>query len=132
MKPKVRQRPLSDLYDGKQRYEESFHEYFDAKYMVDLIHAVWKKKPPYRLLDVGSASGLTLQEFEELSVEAWALRITHTSTVVHQRFYGAIYAAMCGRFASSRVSSISPTTHLSLLSAAARCSKGYPGAASNG
>ena len=22
----MRQRPLSDLYDGKQRYEESFHE----------------------------------------------------------------------------------------------------------
>jgi hypothetical protein len=73
MKPKVRQRPLSDLYDGKQRYEESFHECFDAKYTVDLIRAIWKKKPPYPLLDVGSASGLTLQEFEELGVEAWGV-----------------------------------------------------------
>jgi SAM-dependent methyltransferase len=82
MKPQVRQRPLSDLYDGKQRYEESFHEYFDAKYTVDLIRAVWKKKPPFRLLDVGSASGLTLQEFEELSVEAWGVE---NNPYIHRR-----------------------------------------------
>jgi monoamine oxidase/SAM-dependent methyltransferase len=66
-------RDYFDLYDGKQRYEESFHEYFDAKYTVDLIRAIWKKKPPYRLLDVGSASGLTLREFDELGVEAWGV-----------------------------------------------------------
>ena len=30
-------RDYFDLYDGKQREEESFHEYFDAKYTVDLI-----------------------------------------------------------------------------------------------
>jgi SAM-dependent methyltransferase len=73
MKPQVRQRPLS--------------EYFDAKYTVDLIRAVWKKKPPYRLLDVGSASGLTLQEFEELSVEAWGVE---NNLYIHRRTPAAL------------------------------------------
>jgi monoamine oxidase/SAM-dependent methyltransferase len=62
-----------EFYDGKKSYEQSFHEYFDARYTVDLIRAVWKKNPPYRLLDAGSASGLTLKEFQELGVEAWGV-----------------------------------------------------------
>jgi monoamine oxidase/SAM-dependent methyltransferase len=66
-------RDYFDLYDGKQSYEASFHKYFDAKYTVDLIRAIWKKKPPYRLLDAGSASGLTLNDFQELGVEAWGI-----------------------------------------------------------
>ncbi len=66
-------RDYFDLYDGKQNYEASFHKYFDARYTVDLIRAIWKKKPPYRLLDAGSASGLTLKEFQELGVDAWGI-----------------------------------------------------------
>jgi ubiquinone/menaquinone biosynthesis C-methylase UbiE len=40
---------------------------------VQLIQAVWGHKPPYRLLDCGSASGLTLSAFEEEGVEAWGI-----------------------------------------------------------
>ena len=75
LRPKVVgiRRDYFDLYDGKQSYEASFHKYFDAKYTVDLIRTIWKKKPPYRLLDAGSASGLTLNDFQELGVEAWGI-----------------------------------------------------------
>jgi SAM-dependent methyltransferase len=54
-------------------YEESFHEYFDAKYVTDLIKLAWQIEPPYRLLDAGSASGLTLELFAEQRVEAWGV-----------------------------------------------------------
>jgi monoamine oxidase/SAM-dependent methyltransferase len=71
-----------EFYDGNKSYEQSFHEYFDAKYTVDLIREVWKRKPPYRLLDVGSASGLTLKEFQELGVEAWGIE---NNAHIHRR-----------------------------------------------
>jgi monoamine oxidase/SAM-dependent methyltransferase len=75
-------RDYFDLYDGNQSYEESFHEYFDARYTLDLIRAIWNKKPPYRLLDVGSASGLTLKEFQKLGAEAWGVE---KSAYIHRR-----------------------------------------------
>jgi SAM-dependent methyltransferase len=75
-------REYFDLYAANQSYEKSFHDYFDAKYTVDLIRAVWKKKPPYRLLDVGSASGLTLTEFQKLGVDAWGVE---KNAYIHRR-----------------------------------------------
>ena len=66
-------RDYFEFYARNQSYEQSFHEYFDAKYTIDLIREVWKKEPPYRLLDVGSASGLTLEEFQALGVKAWGV-----------------------------------------------------------
>ena len=80
-------RDYFDLYDGNQSYEESFHEYFDARYTVDLMREIWKKKPPYRLLDVGSASGLTLKEFQKLGVEAWGVE---KSAHIHRRTPAAL------------------------------------------
>jgi SAM-dependent methyltransferase len=76
-----------EFYDGNKSYEQSFHEYFDAKYTVDLIREVWKRKPPYRLLDVGSASGLTLKEFQELGVEAWGIE---NNAHIHRRTPAAL------------------------------------------
>ena len=62
-----------DLYSGDSSYEESFEEMFSAQYTVDLIEAVWGVKPSYKLLDCGSANGLTLREFEKCGVEAWGI-----------------------------------------------------------
>lgn len=62
-----------DFYDGERPYEESFEEYFDAQYTADLIQIVWGAQPPYRLLDSGSASGLTLEAFAQLGIEAWGV-----------------------------------------------------------
>ncbi len=66
-------REYFDLYDGERSYEDSFLDYFDAGYIIDLIEVVWGNKPPYKLLDVGSANGLTLREFSRVGVEAWGV-----------------------------------------------------------
>jgi len=62
-----------DEYALGMSYEESFREYFDEHYTCDLIETIWGLKPPYRLLDCGSASGLTLACFAEKGVEAWGI-----------------------------------------------------------
>jgi monoamine oxidase/SAM-dependent methyltransferase len=71
-----------DLYDGERSYEESFEEYFCEYYTTDLIKTIWGWKPPYRLLDCGSASGLTLERFANLGVEAWGVE---NSEYIHSR-----------------------------------------------
>ncbi len=62
-----------DKYYEDLPYEEAYDWYFDAKYVRDLIQIVWKTKPPYRLLDAGSASGLPLADFAQCKIEAWGV-----------------------------------------------------------
>jgi monoamine oxidase/SAM-dependent methyltransferase len=62
-----------DRYDGERSYEESYLDYFNLDWTLQLIQAVWDAAPPYRLLDCGSASGLTLAEFAKAGVEAWGI-----------------------------------------------------------
>src|SRR5712692_8569194 len=62
-----------DFYDGESPYEESFEEHFDETYTIDLIRTIFRRSPPYRLLDCGSASGLTLPRFARKKVEAWGI-----------------------------------------------------------
>lgn len=63
-----------DDYCGSERtYEESFDLAFDARYVTEMLKAVWGVSPPYRLLDAGSASGVTLAAFEALGVHAWGI-----------------------------------------------------------
>jgi SAM-dependent methyltransferase len=71
-----------DMYDGSRTYEESLDEYFDEYYVRDLIAAVWGYRPPYKLLDCGSANGLTLLRFEDIGIEAWGIE---NSTYIHAR-----------------------------------------------
>jgi SAM-dependent methyltransferase len=40
---------------------------------VRLVRAVWGLEPPYRLLDAGSASGLTLKALAREGVDAWGV-----------------------------------------------------------
>src|SRR5262249_20906118 len=54
-------------------YEDSFEEHFDETYTIDLIRTIFGRSPPYRLLDCGSANGLTLQRFARKNVEAWGI-----------------------------------------------------------
>ena len=75
-------RDYHDLYDGKRPYEESFREYFCEHYTTDLIRAIWGWSPPYRLLDCGSANGLTLEAFERVGVEAYGVE---NSAHIHRR-----------------------------------------------
>lgn len=60
-------------YSNSESYEEGFEDAFDGKYVVDLIKAVWNPPGRYRLLDCGSANGLTLAQFDELGVDAWGI-----------------------------------------------------------
>jgi SAM-dependent methyltransferase len=71
-----------DLYDGSRTYEESIDEYFDEYYVRDLIKAIFGRKPPYTLLDCGSANGLTLERFAGIGIEAWGIE---NSPHVHAR-----------------------------------------------
>jgi SAM-dependent methyltransferase len=60
-------------YSDNRSYEDVFEAAFNAKYLVDLIRAVWGAESPYKLLDCGSANGLTLEQFDKLGVEAWGI-----------------------------------------------------------
>jgi hypothetical protein len=62
-----------EKYSYNQSYEDVFEDAFNGKYLIDLIEAVWGAEPPYRLLDCGSANGLTLEQFDKLGVEAWGI-----------------------------------------------------------
>jgi len=62
-----------DGYADEISYEESYSEYFCEHYTTDLIRTIWRRKPPYKLLDVGSATGITIELFDKLGVEAWGI-----------------------------------------------------------
>ena len=62
-----------ETYSGNRSYEDIFQTAFNAKYLLHLIKAVWGAVPPYKLLDCGSANGLTLGQFDKLGVEAWGI-----------------------------------------------------------
>jgi monoamine oxidase len=84
-------------YDGKRNYNRSFEEYFDAKYIVKLISLVWGVTPPYRLLDAGSASGLTIDIFAEEGINSWGIennRYIHRKTPRHLRNKN-VFADVC-------------------------------------
>jgi protoporphyrinogen oxidase/SAM-dependent methyltransferase len=75
-------------YDGKRDYNRSFDVYFDAKYIATLIWLAWGKRPPYRLLDAGSASGLTIDAFAQEDIYAWGIennQYIHKKTPKHLR-----------------------------------------------
>ncbi len=83
---KLKDRPLGldyfKVYNGEQSYEESFEDYFSADYTTSLIKKVWRWKAPYTVLDVGSASGQTLEAFAGVGVEAWGIE---NSPEIHRR-----------------------------------------------
>jgi SAM-dependent methyltransferase len=62
-----------DAYSDDLSYEDAFEDLFNAKYIFDLIKAIWGQEAPYKLLDCGSANGLTLKQFDKLGVEAWGI-----------------------------------------------------------
>jgi SAM-dependent methyltransferase len=83
MKSSTVDRSYFDCYHNGLPYEETYQEYFCAKYIRKLIKIVWKVKPPYRLLDAGSANGLTLAELSARGIDAWGVennRYIHSQT----------------------------------------------------
>ena len=60
-------------YYGDSSYGKVISDYFDARYVIRFIKRVWGESPPYRLLDAGSANGLTLAAFEKYAVDAWGI-----------------------------------------------------------
>lgn len=82
-KPDRIDRSYFDRYHDDLSYEDSYDWYFDPKYVRDLIRILWKAKPPYTLLDAGSASGLTLADFAAIRIKAWGIennRYIHSQT----------------------------------------------------
>jgi protoporphyrinogen oxidase/ubiquinone/menaquinone biosynthesis C-methylase UbiE len=71
-----------DEYAADKTYEDSYAEYFDEHYTADLIKTIWGQKPPYKLLDVGSATGITIELFDRIGVEAWGIE---NSAHIHAR-----------------------------------------------
>src|SRR5207249_3054098 len=72
-------------YSDNRSYEDVFEAAFNAKYLVELIRAVWGAESPYKLLDCGSANGLTLEQFDKLGVEAWGIENMRTYIRKRQR-----------------------------------------------
>jgi protoporphyrinogen oxidase/SAM-dependent methyltransferase len=60
-------------YDGKNDYKDAFGAYFGHKHIIRQIKIIWGIKPPYRLLDSGSACGLSLDAFAKANVDAWGI-----------------------------------------------------------
>ena len=69
-------------YSANHSYEDVFEAAFNVKYLVDLIKTVWGAESPYKLLDCGSANGLTLEQFEKFGVEAWGIE---NSAYIHSK-----------------------------------------------
>ena len=69
-------------YSDDQSYEDGFEDALNGKYVVDLIKAVWDRDPSYKLLDCGSANGLTLEEFGKFDIEAWGIE---NSAYIHSK-----------------------------------------------
>jgi len=63
-------RQYFDTYRGLGAYADTYQRFFNALYLIDMIRLVWGAKPGYRLLDAGSASGLTLEDFAAFGVQA--------------------------------------------------------------
>ncbi len=64
-----------DHYLGKESYDESYREAFDPQAIVKSIRVVWGERPPYSLLDAGSANGLTLVAFGKLGITATGVEV---------------------------------------------------------
>jgi SAM-dependent methyltransferase len=71
-----------DRYSGNQSYDDGFEAAFNAEYVIDLINAIWGPASSYKLLDCGSANGLTLKQFDKLGVEAWGIE---NSAYIHSQ-----------------------------------------------
>lgn len=54
-------------------YADSFKKFSDPDYIVDLVGIVWGRKPPYRMLIAGSASGELVGELRKRGVDAWGV-----------------------------------------------------------
>src|SRR5262249_42223744 len=62
------------------------HACFNLDWTVKLIETVWGRKPPYRLLDTGSACGFTLEHFARAGIDAWGVENSediHAQTPAH-------------------------------------------------
>jgi monoamine oxidase/SAM-dependent methyltransferase len=81
-KPRRVNRSYFEKYHNDLSYEDSYDWYFDPNYVRDLIGIAWKAKPPYRLLDAGSANGLTLPDFAACGIEAWGIE---NNKYIHSR-----------------------------------------------
>ena len=62
-----------DRYGADANYETAFKEYFDEFWVIDHIWAIWNHFPPFKLLDCGSANGMTLPRFKRWGIDAWGV-----------------------------------------------------------
>ena len=72
---------FDDYHDG-QRYEDAYDWYFDAEYLRKQIALAWDTRPPYRLLDVGSANGQTVSDLIDEGIDAWGVE---NNRYIHRR-----------------------------------------------
>ena len=58
-------------YRGLGLYEDVWSHFFDPDYLCELSRLVWGLKPGFRILDAGSASGLTVGALRAVGLDAW-------------------------------------------------------------
>lgn len=86
-------RAYFDNYRNVGPYADSWRQFSDPDYLVDLIRLVWKAKPPFRLLVAGSASGELVGALRERGIDAWGVennRAIHAKTPKHLRKYNKL------------------------------------------
>lgn len=80
-------------YRGRGPYNEAWREFFDADYLTDLIATIWGKSKGYRILDAGSASGLTIKALRDKGLDAWGIennRFIHAQTPAEVEKYNML------------------------------------------
>lgn len=98
-------RDYFDNYRNVGPYADSWRQFSDPDYLVDLIELMWQAKPPYRLLVAGSASGELVGALRERGIDAWGVennRAIHAKTPKHLRKYNKLGSVTDLPFKSGR------------------------------
>jgi len=98
-------RDYFDNYRNVGPYADSWRQFSDPDYLVDLIELMWQAKPPYRLLVAGSASGELVGALRERGIDAWGVennRAIHAKTPKHLRKYNKLGSVTVLPFKSGR------------------------------
>ncbi len=91
------QRIDRDYFDNYRKtgasYAQSFRQFTDPDYLIEMIKIVWGRSPPYSMLIAGSASGELVGALRERGIDAWGVennKYAHGQTPKSLRRYNVL------------------------------------------